>query len=312
MNVVDLILVLSWLMPIVLVSLAIGSYLGYGFALRRKGREIGEERAKTLRALQAVLQSTETLSQDVDAHNQNLESVEKTVGELTVSDDFEEIQTILISQISSVIASNKHLEDDLVCTRYQLEQQAQELDLTRVEARTDALSGVGNRKCFEEAGAFMMSKFKRNGDKFALVLLDVDHFKWINDTHGHQAGDRVITIIGKMLRDLLRPRDAVARYGGDEFAILLADVDFPAAIKAAQRIRIEIDRTNFDCGVHGARIAVTFSMGLAMPSPDDSADSLLKKADKALYRSKNRGRNQLNWYEEDMEDSEGKCALASR
>jgi two-component system cell cycle response regulator len=80
---------------------------------------------------------------------------------------------------------------------------------------------------------------------------------------------------------------------------MLADVELTAAIKVAQRIRLEIARTNFDVGIDGARIAVTFSMGLAMATTEDDPESLLAKADKALYQSKNRGRNQLNWYEEE-------------
>ncbi len=145
-----------------------------------------------------------------------------------------------------------------------------------------------------------------------LVLLDVDHFKWVNDTHGHQAGDQVIVILGNALKQLLRPRDVVARYGGDEFAILLADVDLEKAIKAAQRIRLEIDRTNFDVGVKGACISITFSMGMALAEKDDTPETLLKKADDALYQSKHRGRNQLNWHQgENSADSAGRRPAAA-
>ncbi len=83
---------------------------------------------------------------------------------------------------------------------------------------------------------------------------------------------------------------------------MLAEVDLNAAIKASQRMRIEVERTNFDCGVNGARVAVTFSMGLAIVSENDTSESLLKKADTALYQSKNRGRNQLNWHTDEPSD----------
>lgn len=301
--------VLFWVLPIMLVSVGIGIYLGFGLALRRKGKEIQDERTKTLNALHTVLRSAEELSSDVDAHTRELTHVEQQVEELDVAEDFEEVQQVIIRQITDVIHSNRKLENDLVCTRYELQQQAHELDLTRMEARTDELSGVGNRKAFEEHLPFMLSNHMRKGEAFALVLLDVDHFKWINDTHGHQAGDQVIMIIGKTLKDLLRPRDYVARYGGDEFAIMLAEVDLQAAIKAGQRIRLEIERTNFDCGLKGARVAVTFSMGLALCHSDDTPEILLKKADEALYTSKNRGRNQLNWH--DPADDEEKVASAA-
>ena len=248
-------------------------------------------------ALRSVLKSADELSSGVDAHNRDLATVERRVEEIEVPEDFEEVQLVIIEQISEVIQANRKLEDDLVFTRYELQQQERELDRTRMEARTDELSGVGNRKAFEEHLPFMLSTYKRNGESFALVLLDVDHFKWINDTHGHQSGDQVVMILGRTLKDLLRPRDYVARYGGDEFAIMLAEVDLNAAIKAAQRIRVEVERTNFDCGLNGARVAVTFSMGLALVSDADTPETLLKKADQALYQSKHRGRNQLNWHD---------------
>ena len=280
----------------VVVSMGIGIYLGFGLALRSRGKAIQEERDKTLKALQAVFRSTEELSSDVDAHTRDLVSVERRVEQIEAPEDFGEAQKEIIHQISAVITANRKLEDDLVCTRYELQEQEQELDRTRVEARTDELSGVGNRKAFEEHLPFMLLNYKRKGESFALILLDVDHFKWINDTHGHQAGDQVVMILGKTLKELLRPRDYVARYGGDEFAIMLAEVDLDAAIKASQRVRIEVERTTFDCGVKGARVAVTFSMGLAIISENDTPESLVKKADGALYQSKHRGRNQLNWH----------------
>jgi diguanylate cyclase len=289
--------ILAWLLPMVAVSLGVGVYLGYGFALRRKASEIHDERAKTLKTLQMVLRSTEELSCDVDAHNRDLQSVGRSVEEIHGTDDFDKVQQALIEQIFNVVESNKRLEDDLVCTRYQLEQQAQELDRTRIEARTDNLSRVANRMAFEESLPFQLSNFKRTGQPFALVLLDVDHFKWINDTHGHLAGDQVIIILGATLKSLLRARDFVARYGGDEFAILLPDVDLDMAIHMVQRIRREIDHTTFNVGVGGARVAVTTSMGMAMSQREDTPDSLLQKADDALYRSKNGGRNQFRWYE---------------
>ncbi len=157
------IFVLSWVLPIVLVSLGIGVYLGYGLALRRKGKEIQTERSKTLKALHSVVRSTEELSSDVDAHNRDLETVGKKVGDLPTGEYYEEIQQFLMTQISGVVQANKRLENDLVCTRYELQEQAHELDRTRAEARTDNLSGVGNRKAFEESLPFMLAKSQQKG-----------------------------------------------------------------------------------------------------------------------------------------------------
>ena len=159
---------------------------------------------------------------------------------------------------------------------------------------------MGNRKAFDESLLFMFSRFKRHKASFAMLLIDVDHFKWINDTHGHPAGDAVVTRLGGTLRDALRGGDHVARYGGDEFALLLSGVDEQIALAIAQRIRRKVETTNFDVGVDDARVAVTLSMGLAVCGVEDTPESLMKKVDAALYRSKQAGRNRLTVYRSEM------------
>ena len=290
--------ILIFLLPSMLVSIAIGGYIGYSFALRKHGRVISEERQKTLEALQNVLDSAEEFTKEVDTHNTELHSVEQSVVDISTSNtgEYEYLKQSLLSQISVAIDSNRRLEHNLVCTQYRLEQQAQELDRTRREARLDELSGVGNRKAFDESLKFMLSKYKRHGSTFALLLIDVDHFKWINDTHGHQAGDIVVSLLGEMFQDIVRPSDHVARYGGDEFAILLGSVSLEIAMQVAQRIRERVETSNFDAGLQNNFVSVTLSMGLAVAEHDDTHESLVKKADAALYQSKQQGRNRLSVY----------------
>ena len=291
--------VLIWLLPCIFVCIIVGGYVGYGFALRRHGEQIRDERQKTLEALQSVLQSAEELTTEVDSHSHELASVEETVDDLSTTGGYEMVKQTLLQQISIALESNRRLEHDLVCTRYRLEEQAQELDRTRAEARVDELSGVGNRKAFDEALRFMYSKFKRHKSHFALLLIDVDHFKWINDTHGHQSGDMVVRRLGESFKSVLRPGDIVSRYGGDEFAVLLDKGDLEVGRGVARRIRERVDRANFDVGTNDARVAVTLSMGLAICQLNDSTNTLIEKADAALYRSKQSGRNRLSVYLDD-------------
>lgn len=294
--------ILILLVPTILVSLAIGGYIGYGFALRRHGDVIRDERQKTLQALQNVVESADELSEEVDTRSSELEQVGESVGDLAATGSYETVKQTLLKQISTAIESNRRLENDLVCTRYRLEEQAQELDRTRVEARLDSLSGVGNRKAFDETLRFMISKFNRDGSTFSMLMIDVDHFKWINDTHGHKAGDIVVQRLGATLKSVIRPGDHIARYGGDEFGILLDRAAPDASLVAAQRIREKIERINFDSDGQG-RVAVTLSMGMAFCEPGDTADTLFKKADRALYASKENGRNRLTVYEAQLDDS---------
>lgn len=287
-------LVVLWVLPSVLVGLWVGYYIAQQMAAsaQQEGAEI--ERESTLKALLQLLQNTERLSTDVDSRNQELAQVGRRVEDLNVSGELEDVQQEVLRQIALVIHSNKQLENDLVYARFQLEEQAEELDRTRAEARTDALSGAYNRKAFDETLNFLLSGLKRGGEGFTLVLCDVDRFKWINDTHGHAAGDKMVSNVGALLQESVRSDDYVARYGGDEFAILLRMGDAAAAARIAHRIRTTIARQNYSVGPGGEMVSVTLSMGLAVAIKSDTVETILERADRALYESKHQGRNQLH------------------
>jgi len=150
---------------------------------------------------------------------------------------------------------------------------------------------VGNRKSMDERLQVLLANCRRGGPPFALLLADVDHFKWVNDTHGHAAGDVLVAHIGEFLKQCVREKDFVARYGGDEFALMLTDLDSETAIHAADRLRANISQHTFDLGRGAEEVAVAFSIGLACSWREASAKELLERADSALYRAKDSGRN---------------------
>jgi len=277
-----------WAMISVVLAMALSYYLG-----RRVGRK---DRQEALHTLLAIASITRDLTTDVENRNTELATVEGNVEQIECDGQVETVQQLLLKQITEVVSSNKKLRDDLVCARYAFEDQAQELDRTRVIARTDKLSGVANRHSFDETFEYWVSAGKKRRSRFGLLLADVDHFKWINDTHGHQSGDLVVSHIGKTLCDVVNRRDFVSRYGGDEFAVLLrGEVD--ALREKAEEIRVAVENNTFDVRTSGARISVTFSIGLAMFHSEDTVDTLLSRADAALYRSKQGGRNQMRFME---------------
>jgi diguanylate cyclase len=284
-NVNPLIYTILWVLPSILLALGIGYYLG-----RTLGRH---EREQTLRSLAGILQSTEELTHNVDTHNTELAEVGITVNGLQIADELGGVQEALVSQIDKVVKSNRKLENDLICARHELQEQERELHITRHEARTDQLSGVANRKSFEESLTYWLANAERSQEYFALVLCDIDHFKWVNDTHGHHAGDCVVSDVGRMLQNCLRGEDFVARYGGDEFVLLLRGADVNAAVAVSERIRKTAERLNFKAARLSEELAITFSMGLAMAHSGDTRESLLKRADEALYKAKEAGRNCL-------------------
>jgi len=161
--------------------------------------------------------------------------------------------------------------------------------VAHLAAQTDELTGLKNRRAFfhDTARSFEYCKLSRL--PLCAVMLDLDHFKRINDTHGHQAGDRVLQMIGAVISQSVRDMDVCGRLGGEEFALLLTNASFETARATAEQLRQAI--AGIDCeGIGG----VTASLGIAALSDDDrDVHALLARADKALFKAKALGRNQM-------------------
>lgn len=256
------------------------------------------------------MQSADQLNHDVDEHNTALVSAKQEIASMNPA-DHERLQSELIVNIAKVVESNRKLENDLVVSKYQLESQAQELDKSRVEARTDALCQIGNRKAVDEYLEFMISRNRREQTGFGLMMIDVDHFKRVNDTFGHQAGDEVLTSIAETLKGCVRPGDFVGRMGGDEFVIILDGLTSANASAVGARIRGTIERSDFCITSKGQSTVVTLSMGLAVANDGDTATAIFNRADKALYKSKELGRNRLYTILDDQAESESSPAKPS-
>ncbi len=293
--------VLFWVFGAMIVGLGIGFYLG-ATARASRDRELArKDRVSTLHAISGMLATTQQLNQDVGAHSDEIRAAGKHIVELETDGDLREIQHALLGQVASVLESNQQLEDDLKYAQLRMEEQAQEIDRTRKEARTDVLSGVANRKAFEEKLELYLALWRREQVPFALVVFDIDHCKWINDTHGHQSGDLVVSNVGKFLREHIRKSDFVGRYGGDEFVILFSDIELDEASDITERLRTKVTRTNFGIGSRNEEAAVTFSIGVAAPWVGATAQEIFEHADKALYRSKEAGRNKVFCYRSEEE-----------
>ncbi len=160
-------------------------------------------------------------------------------------------------------------------------------------SRRDPLTGVANRRAFHEALATEFARCARYGRPFSFMMVDLDHFKAVNDTHGHQAGDVALISTAKLLVSQLRTNDMVGRYGGEEFAVILPETPHANALQVAERCRAKIAGTPL---VHNDTVfSVTASMGLAsLPDPRvSSTEEMIRLADEALYDAKRQGRNRL-------------------
>ena len=186
-------------------------------------------------------------------------------------------------QAESLLAANQEK------TRL-LERLREQSEAYERQAREDPLTGLPNRRVFDEALAREFARHQRSGHPLCLVVLDIDHFKAVNDRFSHAAGDQVLKEVGMLLRSACREGDLPARLGGEEFALLLADTTTTDAEQLCVRLQDLFHGRNDWAGVEG--LAVTFSAGLVQVSDDDHAPAdLYERADRALYRAKNNGRN---------------------
>ncbi|MFW2543346.1 diguanylate cyclase [Primorskyibacter sp. 2E107] len=166
----------------------------------------------------------------------------------------------------------------------------EQLDEIRHLSQTDMLTGAANRRAFIERAADMYWAFRNGGAPFSLLMIDLDHFKSVNDTYGHAAGDAVLANLAAQFRSAIRKTDLLARLGGEEFAVLLGNSDAAEARKVAERIRTVAEQQIVAYGDESLR--VTLSIGITeITGRDSSIDRLMTRADEALYKAKKAGRN---------------------
>src|SRR5947208_11062991 len=160
-------------------------------------------------------------------------------------------------------------------------------------AITDALTGLYNRRYMESHIGTLVEQAAARGKPLTVLVLDIDYFKSINDTHGHDAGDDVLREFAIRIRKSIRGIDLACRYGGEEFVVVMPETDMAVATVVAERLRRRIASEPFPIQQGARAIDVTISIGLAALGRDDNAARVLKRADQALYRAKRDGRNRV-------------------
>lgn len=158
-------------------------------------------------------------------------------------------------------------------------------------ATHDELTGLINRRRMAELMEAERQRCQRGRRPLVLALLDLDHFKLVNDQHGHAAGDEVLRSFAACVQGVLRSTDVLARWGGEELMLMLYDTDARGASELLERVRASVEAMEIDAG--GSLIRVTVSIGQALGEPGEPVERTLERADQALYRAKERGRNQV-------------------
>lgn len=164
-------------------------------------------------------------------------------------------------------------------------------DELKMQASTDPLTRLHNRRHFAAEAEYLLALCQQQKQPMTIMIADIDHFKQVNDRWGHPFGDKVLVRIAQTLKNCCRNRDLLARFGGEEFVILLPDADLKQALMCAERIRTSVERTQFECG-QSEPLRVTLSLGVTqIDTASDSIQSALARADNALYTAKHSGRN---------------------
>ena len=202
--------------------------------------------------------------------------------------------------IKNILEKYERLKNKMTATERRLEYMVHDLNMEMHERKeailelqelavTDPLTGIYNRRKFHEVLQYEISRKYRYDTDLSVVMCDIDYFKKINDIYGHHAGDNVLKAITKMIKENIRDSDVFARWGGEEFAILMPNTGIISARMVAKKLQLEISATDFpDVG------RVTASFGVALfNSNSDTADNFINRSDKALYKAKDGGRNDV-------------------
>ena len=238
------------------------------------------------------------MSESTGAYHSKLDHYAQTI---RATDDISELSALLddlLHETQQIQAETERSREGIIAVRVRAEtaeQKVRQLEAELVQAselvREDQLTGVLNRRGLDEAFERELSRIERNRSPLCAALLDLDNFKRLNDSHGHQAGDRALVHMIEIVKTTVRPHDIVARYGGEEFLILLPDTEIEEAVTVITRLQRNLTTHFF---LHNnEKLLITFSAGVALLMQNETRDSLVERADTALYQAKAAGKNRV-------------------
>lgn len=225
------------------------------------------------------------------------ERLNNFTGKLSQTIDQEELGKIVASVISDTHQMRQRSEQivgDIKESSLEIIELRRSLENVRREAHTDSLTGIANRRSFDDRLKTALCDAQENEESLSLLMIDIDYFKKFNDSFGHQLGDKVLQLVARILKTQIKGRDTVARFGGEEFAVILPATKLGGAAALAEQIREAVasrrivqKRTGEDFG------SITLSIGAAALCGDELGEALIKRADEALYAAKREGRNRV-------------------
>jgi diguanylate cyclase len=242
--------------------------------------------------LLGLLETIKTAGSNAEEYRQKLVH---NIEQLNSENDREVLMGVARELLAAAVkakAQQDELQHNLEATRSEVEQLRNEIEQHRREALIDPLTGLFNRRAMEQ---LLGEHLASSEDAIAMLVLDIDHFKNVNDTYGHAVGDVVLRHVADAIRKCIRGEDIAVRYGGEEFVILLPRTTLQGAMIVAETLRHRVEEMRLVRRQDNLRLApITASLGVATRHPEDDQESFFQRADKALYVSKSLGRNRVS------------------
>ncbi len=242
--------------------------------------------------MMGVSESITSLLGDVSKYNTALDGHQAAIKKAMTLAALQEVERVMLAEVDGMRKTANTYYQQLRVANEKLQKQQQEMARLSADAAVDFLTRVPNRRTFDQRLKEEFARFKRDGEPFSLVILDIDYFKQVNDNYGHIAGDRILRATASILKEAKRESDILARYGGEEFVFLLPDTLLKQGVLVAEKARQKIAaaRMNYE----GKTLRVNLSAGVAQIDERDSDPTrALARADEALYRAKQNGRNRV-------------------
>jgi diguanylate cyclase len=263
------------------------------FFSNARAQEVTEQiSGNVLGAMDTALDTLRAAGRHTVAYGKTLSDAS---GELDADQSPDELRKLVDGLMAATHAMEnraQELEGELQRSSHEVSELKTKLDSVRKESLTDTLTGIANRKALDVELARAIEHARANNEPLCVVMCDIDHFKKFNDTWGHQTGDQVLRLVAHCLSENVKGRDTAARFGGEEFAVILRQTSLDAAAKLANQIRGSVEGKKLVKKSTGDILGtITISGGVAQLRIDDAAASLIHRADECLYAAKNSGRN---------------------
>lgn len=278
---------MDWWSVQIPIPVALAFVAAMGYMISRWHRHVPNDMVirsrRELKRAQNVASELEritwTVRQSLTKHHVSVLKFRERVGRLDEQQQ-EAAWRELCREAESILKPTMQLATQMASAYDEIRQQSAAL-MSFTEVRTDPLTGVNNRRGFDDAISTQFAMMSRYHTVFSMAILDIDHFKQVNDREGHVYGDRVLQELANLFEECVRDTDVIARYGGEEFIIVMPQTDLAGACSFSERLRFQVAN----------RLAITVSGGVTVAVEGDTAESLLARADSALYSAKDGGRN---------------------